>query len=361
MNVVRQRFEGFSAAFESAFEWLRATQRNEVFELPGVPGWTLEPWRGVEDPEAWYNAVAIRFLATYKQLLREVSGTRLLAEFSARTGRPKHVWDELLEYEGFKHQLERTFFEKVPPRLDGGKLEKASIILFGPPGTAKTSVAKAIAWKLQWPLIELGSDHFAEEGMDGIIRRAQGIFRRLMVLRQCVIFFDEIDELVREREQETEKIGRFITNSVLPWLQQLRDRAEVVFVVATNHIKSFDPAVKRPGRFDYRLPVGPPDKEGRSRMLRCFLKLEGFQETLLDSLCDWIGDGLTWHVTLGELKIISEHVALEYKNKGKPADLDKRITRILERAARSLLITEDDWVEFEQESEQYRFPPRLED
>ena len=88
------------------------------------------------------------------------------------------------------------------------------------------------------------------------------LFRMLSYAERVVVFFDEIDELVRDRSTSSaEAVSRFLTTSMLPKIVKLRDSRRMVFMVATNHIEVFDPAIARPGRFDLVLPVMPPTTE----------------------------------------------------------------------------------------------------
>ena len=80
-----------------------------------------------------------------------------------------------------------------------------------------------------------------------------------MELDHAVVLFDEIDELVREREGgEVDAFGRFLTTSMLPKLAQLWENRKLMYFVATNHISYFDRAITRSGRFDTLVFVSPP-------------------------------------------------------------------------------------------------------
>ena len=169
---------------------------------------------------------------------------------------------------------------------------RLSGILFGPPGTAKTTLAQGLAEVLGWPLISLGPYNFLQKGSEGVAVAAHDVFTWLYALEDCVILFDEMEEFMRsriaashDRDQHSETtvitpnqldeafadsgkdnpqgattdyIQRLWTTLFLPLLQELRDEARVIFLVATNHFESVDPAIVRPGRFDFRIHVLPP-------------------------------------------------------------------------------------------------------
>lgn len=89
-----------------------------------------------------------------------------------------------------------------------------------------------------------------------------------MQLDRTVILFDEIDEMVRARDVEPDAFGRFLTTSMLPKLGELWKRRKVIYFIATNDIRFFDPAVTRAERFDLVIQVPPPSFERKvSRML----------------------------------------------------------------------------------------------
>lgn len=138
---------------------------------------------------------------------------------------------------------------------------RRSVLLFGPPGTSKTTIVRAFAAELRWPLVEIEPSNFLTSGMENIYGRAKEIFEDLGDLSAAVVFFDEMDALVRTRDDEAHPLdvmSRFLTTSMLPKLAKLHDDGRVIFFFATNYQGEFDQAIKRPGRFDILLCVWPP-------------------------------------------------------------------------------------------------------
>jgi hypothetical protein len=150
--------------------------------------------------------------------------------------------------------------EQLDPDLPLIEEDQArSAILFGPPGTSKTTLAEALAGAIGWDFVEIHAADFLSEGMDNVPRRADEIFLRLMELDHCVVLFDEIDELLRERQDtESDPFGRFLTTSMLPKVARLWEQRRVLFFVATNDIKHADRAMKRSQRFDAAIFIAPP-------------------------------------------------------------------------------------------------------
>ena len=151
-------------------------------------------------------------------------------------------------------QVDRSEPDDPPIKRD----QVRSAILFGPPGTSKTTLARAVAGAIGWQYIELHASHFVAAGLPAVQRTADELFQKLIELDHTVVLFDEIDELVREREMEADAFGRFLTTSMLPKLAELWDRRKVIYFVATNHIEYFDRAVTRAQRFDVLIFVTPP-------------------------------------------------------------------------------------------------------
>lgn len=133
-----------------------------------------------------------------------------------------------------------------------------SAMLFGPPGTGKTTLVEAVAGALGWDFIEITPAQFLDEGVDRVSAHADEIFRHVMELNRCVILLDEIDELVRKRGSESEPLERFFTTTMLPRLAKLWDLGRVLFFANTNGIADVDSAIRRSQRFDALVLVLPP-------------------------------------------------------------------------------------------------------
>ena len=156
-----------------------------------------------------------------------------------------------------------------------------AILLFGPPGTGKTTIARLLCGKLsaqttrfaagpEWRIVRLAPADFAREGMDRIVASAERIFRLLRDVRRCVVLLDEMEEFLQTRSPAGEMISRIVTAALLPLLDEVVNRREAILVVATNLVGTVDAAVTRPGRFDLVLPLGPPDYDRRRSFFKSF-------------------------------------------------------------------------------------------
>lgn|GEM_PF-3940649 len=155
--------------------------------------------------------------------------------------------------------------QRMGGTLSGGADDATlSVILFGPPGTSKTTLANAVAGELGWPLLKIDPSHFAQKENTSLEMKVIEVFSYLEKIQNTVVLLDEIDELVRERTSEgSHYVQRRWTTLMLPQLSRLRDGGKIVIIVATNHIGEMDDAAKRLGRFDMVLPVGPPSTKGK--------------------------------------------------------------------------------------------------
>jgi transitional endoplasmic reticulum ATPase len=160
-----------------------------------------------------------------------------------------------------------------------------AIVLFGPPGTGKTTFAKGVASRLGWPFIELQPAQLAGEGADRQAALLAEAFDQVLELGSAVVFVDEVEDLASVRHEER-RVSPSVTNEFLKQIPRIREASEHLLVCATNWVRSIDPAFLRPGRFDYVLPVGPPDREARIAIWGRYAAEISDQEVDLERLVD---------------------------------------------------------------------------
>lgn len=138
------------------------------------------------------------------------------------------------------------------------------VLLSGPPGNGKTSLAEAIAFELAVPLLVVRYESVIGSFLGETASRVAQLFEAVRV-RQCVLFFDEFDAIAKERSdaQETGEIKR-VVSSLLMNIDELP--SHVVVVTATNHAEMLDRAAWR--RFQLRLQLPMPSPEQRMAFLR---------------------------------------------------------------------------------------------
>ena len=245
-------------------------------------------------PESWATAVVHMFLLELVEVLSRHIQKRLLERYEAKS--PGGKWKtikELLDIDlrmgpksiGLNKTLKDTIIGTFSDFKDNnsGKLRKKpakkkplSALLFGPPGTSKTEVAKAIAKELDWPLVEIDPSHFLQNSFQNIYVQAEKIFEDVMDLTGVVLLFDEMDALVQKRDGDAtlDTESKFLTTYMLPKLAKLHDRGRLIFLMATNFQAAFDDAIKRAGRFDLLLCMGPPTLKAKCKGLHMFYELD---------------------------------------------------------------------------------------
>ncbi|KQQ09572.1 ATP-binding protein [Rathayibacter sp. Leaf296] len=189
---------------------------------------------------------------------------RLLAELGGRV-LPRGLWDAVGGMTAEKELLERRL---VMPLARPGLAERygvappRSVVLFGPPGTGKTTFAKAIASRLEWSFVEVFPSRLAADpaGLAGGLRQT---FEAIAGLERAVVFLDEVEEIASHRQGEPPSPTQGVTNELLKLIPSFREQPDRLLICATNFIRAIDSAFLRHGRFDYVIPIGLPDAEAR--------------------------------------------------------------------------------------------------
>ena len=283
--------------FERAVAWCEE-RRLEMLD-PG--GDAYSGWNSGGDlatlrnniPESWATAVVHMYLSEMSSVLSHHIQKRLLEYYKGQMAEDSDKsLDKLLDIELFmqgkkqglvtllQDKLVQANIGKKEAELRGGKLKKPmSALLFGPPGTSKTALTKAIAKALGWPLIIINPSEFVKDSLANVYLRADEIFRDLGDLSAVVVFFDEMDALMQSRAGiGLDTPTQFLTTSMLPQLTTLHDKGRVVFLMATNYQSKFDPALKRAGRFDLLLCMGPPMLSQKLKRLNVFFPEKSFDQ-----------------------------------------------------------------------------------
>ncbi|MGZ4416853.1 MAG: ATP-binding protein [Gaiellaceae bacterium] len=220
-----------------------------------------------------------------RDLLPPTAPTGVLVELGGQLIGPG-LWDALKGMEEAKEIIERrVILPLAEPELAGrhGVVPPRAIVLFGPPGTGKTTFAKGIASRLAWPFVEVLPAELAAEGAERQAKLLADAFQRILELASAVVFVDEVEDLASTRHEER-RVTPSITNEFLKQIPRLRDAPHHLLVCATNWVARLDPAFLRPGRFDYVLPVGPPNADARRPIWRRYIEEITDEEIDLEAL-----------------------------------------------------------------------------
>ena len=169
-----------------------------------------------------------------------------------------------------------------------GLKASVSMLLFGPPGCGKSRLARHIARKLGLDLYIARLDGLISSYLGSTSKNIRALFE-FASRTPCVLFLDEFDALAKLRG-DTQELGELkrVVNSFIQNLDSLGTQS--VVLAATNHHELLDAAVWR--RFSYRIEMGYPDQERRTRMWREFLQPLAFSKKDIELLSD-LSDGFS--------------------------------------------------------------------
>src|SRR5215210_100050 len=164
-------------------------------------------------------------------------------------------------------------FLKNPERYQklGGRIPKG-VLLSGRPGTGKTLLARAVAGEAEVPFFSISASEFVEAIVGIGASRVRDLFKQAKEAAPAIIFIDELDAIGRSRSAGTGFGGgnderEQTLNQILTEMDGFEANLAVIVLGATNRPEILDAALLRPGRFDRRVAVPPPDKDGRASIL----------------------------------------------------------------------------------------------
>ncbi len=333
---------------EIAFNWLI---RNKITSSNVVDGKNVEGWvfnyYGSEQKEPWsfVTAVVYRIFHNLDLLLRNRIRSIILKKYNTIYDFPVKN-DEYV----YSNELEEFISSQIKEYKDFNRV--FSLLLFGPPGSGKTSIGYIISDLTNLPFVYITPNTFLKNGELNIGGTIQEVFNDLRLLNRVVVFIDEIDEFVRTRHKTKEISGklsntvsdrssRLSTTAMLTELDRLRKVNSIILLASTNYIQDVDPAIRRRGRFDFVVGIGPIDMKTRFNLLKKFMQLSkinskesskileatvGFTYQEIEDLkTDW------YDFNSNEMdKFIQEIIKKKYKTKTIPIEVLKEYFDLME-------------------------------
>ena len=222
-------------------------------------------------------------------------------------------------------------FNKIGARMPKG------VLLVGPPGTGKTLLARAVAGEANVPFFHISGSDFVELFVGVGAARVRDLFNQAKANAPCIVFIDEIDAVGRHRgaglgggHDEREQT----LNQLLVEMDGFDVREGIIVMAATNRPDILDPALLRPGRFDKKVVVDPPDVKGREEILRIHLRGKPIDD---DVDVKVLAKRTTGFVGADLENLINEAALLAAKDgrdKMKMSDFEEAIDRVIAGPAR---------------------------
>ncbi len=229
----------------------------------------------------------------------------------------------------------------------GGRIPRG-VLLSGGPGTGKTLLARAVAGEAGVPFFQMSASEFVEMIVGVGASRVRDLFQQAKAAAPAIIFIDELDAIGRSRAAGGANISgghderEQTLNQILTEMDGFDPRTGVIVLGATNRPEILDPALLRPGRFDRRVSVQPPDRAGREAILRVHTRSVPLAPdvdlgALASSTPGMVGADLA--------NLVNEAALLAARRnheKVNTADLNDALERIVLGAERKVVLSEDD-------------------
>jgi cell division protease FtsH len=224
----------------------------------------------------------------------------------------------------------------------GGSVPKG-VLLIGAPGTGKTLLARAVAGEAKVPFFSIAASEFVEAIVGVGASRVRDLFAKARAAAPAIIFIDELDAIGRSRSAGIRLGGNDeqeqTLNQILTEMDGFDSREGVIVLAATNRADVLDPALLRPGRFDRRITVQAPDRQGRAAILRIHTRNVPLAPDVdLDQVA-----GQTPGMVGADLKNLVNEAALGAARKGEAAvtlaDFADAIERVLLGTQRKIILS----------------------
>ena len=262
--------------------------------------------------------------------------------------RPGTTFADVAGIDEVKQELQELVdFLRAPQKYErlGGIVPKG-VLLIGPPGTGKTLLARAVAGEAGVPFFSQSASEFVEAIVGVGASRVRDLFSKARQAAPAIIFIDELDAIGRSRSSGLRLGGNDeqeqTLNQILTEMDGFEPGKGVIVLAATNRADVLDQALLRPGRFDRRVTLQPPDRRGRAAILKIHAaKVPLSPEVDLGEIA-----GATPGLVGADLRNLVNEAALGAARKGEtrvsPNDFFEAIDRILLGTERNLMLSPSD-------------------
>ncbi|MFB9239101.1 ATP-dependent zinc metalloprotease FtsH [Plantactinospora siamensis] len=220
------------------------------------------------------------------------------------------------------------------------------VLLSGPPGTGKTLLARAVAGEARVPFFSMSASEFIEMIVGVGASRVRDLFEQAKKVAPSIIFIDELDAIGRARGGAQSLGGNDereqTLNQILTEMDGFTGSEGVIVLAATNRPEILDAALLRPGRFDRRVTVSPPDVTGRRKILEVHTR----GVPLADDVD--LGDlaATTPGMVGADLQNLVNEAALvaarRQHEKVEPADFGEALEKVTLGTVRGIMLTQED-------------------
>lgn len=185
------------------------------------------------------------------------------------------------DFGGYPHVIERaqelieTQLEKRAQLDEIGARPVKGILFSGPPGTGKTHLARIIAHESQADFYLISGPSIVSKWVGDTEETLRRIFEAATSSEhgRAIVFFDEIDSIAERRSNDSHEASKRLVAQLLTLMDGFDDKGKsVVVIAATNRVETLDPALTRPGRFDWEIEFGLPNLRDRLQILRVHAK-----------------------------------------------------------------------------------------